>query len=611
MFELGVEQARRMPMGVVAAMLDDLGAGEIAGVSAGTAEAMILAGQRVINAASAIQAQAIVALATREREEQDALVAEAQAAGLPKAACQRVNEWEFLGDRIAPLLSMTGRGADTRVELAFELSRRLPRTFAVMRAGDLDPYRAGIIANHAALVSAHIVPSLEEQLFTDVPGAPESDADDPEGGPEAGPEAGAEAGGPRVPDARDLHSTRLRAMLRRLTARLDPQSERRRCERARRERCVSVAPGVEPGITHWTADLPVEDSMKAWAAIDALAHDYQGSDGRGTAPGRRTLAQARADAMLDLLLGNATVSTTMEVVVPVDVLAPDHPWLEKLPHLAERQGLVAPPGLQDPATRGGLSTLAGLGGCARGTRVGATTSSASATTSRGSRATTSHSTRATASRAIRATLSSTTLPNNVIAQTAMPPTRKMVSTSAYIHPANAAGGAASPSTSSGASALSGVEVRRHGVLPIEEAQRLAAATDTGFRALFIDARTGHYIPRRTRKPARDPDGQVVDVGATAYRPNAALDRGVRTRDERCRFPGCSMRAQRCDLDHVVRFPDGPTDESNLHALCRHHHRLKHLTGWTVKMDRRAVCTWTTPTGVRYVTRPADYRDIAA
>lgn len=165
--------------------------------------------------------------------------------------------------------------------------------------------------------------------------------------------------------------------------------------------------------------------------------------------------------------------------------------------------------------------------------------------------------------------------------------------------------------SAGTSALSGVEVRRYGVLPIEEAQRLAAATNTRFRPLFIDARTGRYIAKPTRKLVQDPVGQVVDLGATGYRPSAALDREVRTRDERCRFPGCSMRAQRCDLDHVIRFPEGPTDERNLHALCRHHHRLKHLTGWTVRMDRRAVCTWTTPTGIRYVTRPADYRDIAS
>ena len=72
-----------------------------------------------------------------------------------------------------------------------------------------------------------------------------------------------------------------------------------------------------------------------------------------------------------------------------------------------------------------------------------------------------------------------------------------------------------------------------------------------------------------------------------------------------------MAATGCDLDHVVRFPDGPTDEANLMAVCRHHHRLKHQAGWRVRMSPDGVCTWTTPSGVDHVSRPRDYRDLAA
>ncbi len=65
-----------------------------------------------------------------------------------------------------------------------------------------------------------------------------------------------------------------------------------------------------------------------------------------------------------------------------------------------------------------------------------------------------------------------------------------------------------------------------------------------------------------------------------YAPGADLDRFVRLRDRRCRFPGCRRRARGCDLDHQREWPDGPTAHHNLCCLCEHHHRLKHQApGW--------------------------------
>jgi hypothetical protein len=43
-------------------------------------------------------------------------------------------------------------------------------------------------------------------------------------------------------------------------------------------------------------------------------------------------------------------------------------------------------------------------------------------------------------------------------------------------------------------------------------------------------------------------------GASGYRPGQTLDRFVRVRDRRCRFPGCRARPTRCDLDHTVPWP---------------------------------------------------------
>jgi hypothetical protein len=92
-----------------------------------------------------------------------------------------------------------------------------------------------------------------------------------------------------------------------------------------------------------------------------------------------------------------------------------------------------------------------------------------------------------------------------------------------------------------------------------------------------------------------------------YRPGRALDRFVRLRDRRCRFPGCRARPRACDLDHVTAYPHGPTSVCNLCALCEHHHRLKHQApGWTLTATGDGGLTWTTPGGLEITTRPPRY-----
>ncbi|WP_424023815.1 hypothetical protein [Microbacterium sp.] len=125
----------------------------------------------------------------------------------------------------------------------------------------------------------------------------------------------------------------------------------------------------------------------------------------------------------------------------------------------------------------------------------------------------------------------------------------------------------------------------YGPIDRETAQCLAAAA-SGWDRVMFHPHTGAIL--------------AVD----RYRPGAELDRFLRVRDERCRFPGCTQRPWRCDLDHTVDFAlGGETRECNLAHLCRRHHVVKHATGWIVRQLGHGTLEWTSLTGRRYVDRP--------
>ncbi|MBM6401006.1 HNH endonuclease signature motif containing protein [Phycicoccus sonneratiae] len=100
----------------------------------------------------------------------------------------------------------------------------------------------------------------------------------------------------------------------------------------------------------------------------------------------------------------------------------------------------------------------------------------------------------------------------------------------------------------------------------------------------------------------DPTGEL---STTAYRPSARLVAFVRARDQHCRFPGCSVAARFCDLDHVRPSPAGPTSVANLACLCRRHHRVKQRPAWRATLHPDATMTWTDPTGRTRITHPPD------
>ncbi|MDT5073813.1 MAG: hypothetical protein QOH82_3133 [Mycobacterium sp.] len=92
-----------------------------------------------------------------------------------------------------------------------------------------------------------------------------------------------------------------------------------------------------------------------------------------------------------------------------------------------------------------------------------------------------------------------------------------------------------------------------------------------------------------------------------HTPSAALADFVRARDLTCRFPGCTVAATRCDVDHTIPWPYGPTSASNLKCLCRTNHLLKTFwggpDGWRERQLPDGTVHWTAPDGGTYTTTP--------
>ncbi len=101
----------------------------------------------------------------------------------------------------------------------------------------------------------------------------------------------------------------------------------------------------------------------------------------------------------------------------------------------------------------------------------------------------------------------------------------------------------------------------------------------------------------TVRPVRDlADHTPVDSYETPDRHREQVE----LRDHHCVFPWCTRPAERCDLDHVVAHPRGPTCPCNLAPLCRRHHRHKTHGHWTYTTLDPGTYLWASPHGYRYL-----------
>ena len=91
----------------------------------------------------------------------------------------------------------------------------------------------------------------------------------------------------------------------------------------------------------------------------------------------------------------------------------------------------------------------------------------------------------------------------------------------------------------------------------------------------------------------------------AYTPTVEIADFVAARDPVCTFPGCSVPTTRCDLDHTIPHPRGPTSVQNLSPRSRRCHRYKTAALWHCRTLTYSTGTvtaheWTSPLGTRQV-----------
>jgi hypothetical protein len=411
-------------------------------------------------------------------------------------------------DVVAPVIGASHAQAQRRVEQAVRLAvgrepleaddRDVPgasglgRLHEAMASGQLDGYRAGVIAFELEVAPADVadavVAALSGHLGDDAP--------------------------------------TLRRRTRVLLHRISPDLV---LERARRARAATGLRRwvAEPGVDEWHGTFPSEDAAAAWAAIDRLAHDLV------AAGACSAIEQARGKALTDLVTGNSTIDVQVVLTVPVGTGTPDD-TLAASPSVPEQLSVTAAEGAR---TKGHDDDLMDVPARTKG---------------------------------------HDDAPVDVPART-NPHDDDLVEVQ-------------------GARPCEPLLVRRGWLRDRLSTTAPRSRRDaTNSRPAFVpcDPLTGARL---------DPGDHLA---TNAYRPGDALTALVRARDGRCRFPGCTVAARFCDLDHVRPWPTGRTAARNLLTLCRRHHRVKQRPGWRVHLAPDGTTTWADPTGRLRTTAPLD------
>jgi len=263
---------------------------EVAALDRIESEAFVLACERITAAVEARQSLGMDTFAgcveddrQRQREE--------SGLSLHTAGCDAHG---LVASALSPALHCATRSVQRRLVGARWLACEFDATFDAAWDGDLERRRAEVVVEAGLSVAVELRGAFEALVL-------ESSVDEVTGEYAV------------VSDrVRELSRSELAARATKIARELDPDSEAASATRARDARRVVVRPDRgNPGMSRWVAVLPVDTSQRMAAAVDALAGEY------ARANAGSPIETARADALADLVLSSAEVSTVIELLVPV------------------------------------------------------------------------------------------------------------------------------------------------------------------------------------------------------------------------------------------------------------------------------------------------------
>jgi Domain of unknown function (DUF222) len=466
------------------------------------------------------------------------------------------NLTEFAGDELAPELGMTPFAAAQHLGYARDVTRRLPATFAALRAGAVDGYQVKIVAEATVWLSG---------------------------------EDAAEADRILAVSAAELTYGRLRNAAARLVLMLDPQAAARRKDAAAgnaRVMCFREDAGTA-GLSG--RDLPTAETLASWAHVKARAAAYRAAGMAGT------IAALRARAFLDLLQehdarncpgtaegrqasGPGTGGTAADGTGGPDT-GTDR---AREPRTGTDDGTGADGAAGGDGSTGGNGGTgprpapagpAGPGGAARTPPAALinVTVPLAALLGQGTPgevagfglidAASTRDLAALASRHPATRWCVTVLgPDGTAAAHGCAPGRHAYDPGQHRTGADGSGNRDGPAPNRGRPAgnRDGPNGRRHGPVPSQDGPPPPAGT--GQAADFLRRLKVQLAPiaRGTC------DHTSYEPG---YRPSRKLKHLIRARTVRCHFRGCSQPAADCDADHTVAWPAGPTCQCNLGPPC--------------------------------------------